>query len=455
MSSNIFNIEERISLVSDSTGLLLIDFHADSATTIYAFADPAVRLSVYNLMLEAQRQRVHFMVGNYFQRELCTFSSSEALTGNTDSMQFFSCLLRTATHFCNSDDSMKKIEYHILLAEYYRMNRDDIELCQNFESLLVFVVGRSSLQIIDFCRSPPSSFHPDIDEAGGDYKTRSSRTAKRRRSSLTSSAVEFSSLRIRPVAKSVNMNLDAMKSLDANTFTQKFKLKFLGFQGLTVDKVALWLGDVGLIQFRLFKFPAAYNCLIAATWNFDVDRTLSHTTSNVHHFVKRLESISDRIAKNVRSPDLLQENAPIHDEVDVSKRLDIYAAAITTAIILGNILIAKKMSIEALSIIEKSLPLSYKSLVENVLPLVAVVSLGLGFEKKSETVRVFSFETFLSILSPSWSKVLACSVSLRTMAVAEILADPLQCPRGYSIFQVHINFTFLTCMYVHILRLNS
>jgi len=415
LQSNIFNLEERISLASESTGLVLLDSQKDSTNTIYSFPDPMVRLSIYNLMLEAQRGRVHSLVGSIMERELRIKSLNDA-----NSTQFIASLLRTSNHFCSSDNAQKKIEYHLVLSEYYLSVGNDDEFCSNFENLLLFVTGSSSSEIIDFCRTPLKSCFTD---------SRSSRSFKERRgSSVIYAAVEFSSLRMLPAVKPRRLAVN--ETIDPARFIEKIRLKAVGCQGLSVDKVAMWMGDIGLAHFRMFKLTSSYNCLITSIWNFDIDRNGLVSQFSIHSLMKSLETRASVVVKNSRSS--IQD---VSARIDVSCRLNIYTATITLAIVLGKIQAVRNYSIEALAILDQMCPISYDCAVQNLLPLVAVLSVSLGAELDSDSKDTFSFAKMISRLSPAWAPKF-CGASLRERAanVAELLVDPIESPKAFAVF---------------------
>ena len=134
MLSDRISFEQTLQRLLDSN-LIYKDFEQN----VYKFADRSVQESIYNLMLETQRERVHGIIGMYF----------ESLYG-VDNVEKFE---EIAYHYSLSDITDKKIEYLQKSGEISKINHLYDVVYRNYGKLVKLGTGYSTEELLKHCLS--------------------------------------------------------------------------------------------------------------------------------------------------------------------------------------------------------------------------------------------------------------------------------------------------------------
>ena len=270
----------------------------------YHFVDPTIHLEIYYMNFEEKRKAYHAIVASVYEKALL---SMQLDLDSTFSTLFATYLFRTAYHYCNSNNLAKKVEYHLLLIEFYNSHQRYHDAAVNYEMLIKFVSGKSSNQLI---QSSCKSFSSNKYNNHINKKRSKSFSFTRAANQDSASSVEFLSLRriASPLKGKDLLNYSSYQSSEKLCLTQKVSLKSLvqplelrlSFQtsAVVITKFTLvhWLIAKALIYFRSGELVPSFNLLMVSFANIETSVFVSKPYPNFNGYQQllALESLISR-----------------------------------------------------------------------------------------------------------------------------------------------------------------
>ena len=360
----------------------------------YHFIDPTIHLEIYYMNFEDKRKSYHAIVATVYEK---TFLSMQL---DFDSTSYTFYLLRTAYHYCNSNNLAKKIEYHLLLIEFYSSRQRYHDAAVNYEMLIKLVSGKSSNQLIQYsCKSFSSNKHNQV------IRRRSKSFSFTRAANQDSaSSIEFLSLRrIASPLKGKDLLYSSYQSSEQQQLclTQKVNLTSLvqplelrvtyQTSSVVITKFTLirLLIEKALIYFRNGELVPSFNLLMVSFANIETSVFVSKPFPNFNGYQQllALESLISRSQHGSTTTISLVNNNK--RKLDVQKQVTtlnsisedlvylMYSRLLLLSIITSDFLSMKAVISLALNYVLESSSKNHYSLHPSAYQLLAVLNITL------------------------------------------------------------------------------
>eukprot|EP01041_Mallomonas_annulata_P007424 gene7424-15167_t len=259
----------------------LVEVDSNSNGDDYSFSTRYIQKSIYNLMLESQRQNTHAIMGEYFERRYLD-----------DEVHFQDVV----HHYSLSNSLSKKCFYLQRFAVINMSEHANARVYRSFGHLVKISTGCTIENLLEQCLN--KSEHSPVNHSIFDIFTSCFQRNKSKNEVVIDS--------YKPKAAADDEEPKSRRWLVAEDFCMKIIVQKdmvkLGWNRL---KVSSWIATMGINQFMLGNFMESNNLIQFCLYNFGIDLSIDTTTTTKTTKLERHSLDTDVFLSMMRSLEFL------------------------------------------------------------------------------------------------------------------------------------------------------